>query len=68
MHNSTFDLALHPWHEPLHRISELAEAANGTQVLPMIGDQVTVDKPHSSPLWQTKMNPTNGPYNWRYIL
>ncbi|MBY5990612.1 MBL fold metallo-hydrolase [Ferrimonas balearica] len=53
IHNSTFDLALHAWYEPMERA--LAEAARDQQVLslPMIGEPLTLGSaPQISHWWR----------------
>ncbi|VTU31139.1 hypothetical protein E5CHR_03155 [Variovorax sp. PBL-E5] len=37
VHNSTFDLAFHPWQEPMARIAKLAEDKHMTCSLPFWG-------------------------------
>jgi L-ascorbate metabolism protein UlaG (beta-lactamase superfamily) len=51
VHNSTFDLAFHPWHEPLDRIAALADAKHLTLATPLIGEPVTVGKPRVNSRW-----------------
>jgi len=38
VHNSTFDLAFHPWYEPLANISHLAKVQNINLLTPIIGE------------------------------
>ena len=40
VHNSTFDLALHAWYEPLERVSQAAEDRSVSLLTPMIGERV----------------------------
>lgn len=42
-HSSKFDLAGHPWNEPLQKITELSERANLSLVTPMIGEIVKLN-------------------------
>ena len=51
VHNSTFDLAFHPWREPLDRVAELAEKQNLTLATPEIGEVLTLGQPRENKLW-----------------
>jgi L-ascorbate metabolism protein UlaG (beta-lactamase superfamily) len=42
VHNSTFDLAFHPWYEPLAKVSELASTHNINLITPIIGAPYTL--------------------------
>ncbi|MFG1498332.1 MBL fold metallo-hydrolase [Saccharospirillum sp. HFRX-1] len=42
IHNSTFDLALHAWFDPLERLATLAEAQGETLVTPRIGEAMSL--------------------------
>lgn len=42
VHNSTFDLALHPWHEPLERVTAVAQQRGTLLATPMMGEVYTV--------------------------
>jgi L-ascorbate metabolism protein UlaG (beta-lactamase superfamily) len=44
VHNSTFDLALHAWTEPLTRLLALAQQDNQSLLTPIIGQQVQLAK------------------------
>ncbi len=58
VHNGTFDLALHPWHEPFARIRALADEAAVQLVQPQIGEQVAVGAPaHAESSWWANLNP-----------
>ena len=51
IHNSTFDLSIHAWYEPLERVSALA-AERGVQLLtPVIGAPVQVFEPRPTYAW-----------------
>jgi L-ascorbate metabolism protein UlaG (beta-lactamase superfamily) len=51
VHNSTFDLAFHPWHEPLDRLHALA-AARGVQLAtPGIGTRWSIVEPDAGSAW-----------------
>ena len=43
VHNGTFDLALHDWHDPLTRIAALASAREVPVVTPRIGEPVDMN-------------------------
>lgn len=57
VHNSTFDLALHPWYEPFERLSNLAVAESVHLVTPEIGSRVELKQlPHNSFWWRPVAN------------
>lgn len=45
VHHSKFKLAQHPWYEPLHQVTLLAEAAHIPVVTPQIGEIADLDHP-----------------------
>jgi L-ascorbate metabolism protein UlaG (beta-lactamase superfamily) len=51
IHNGTFDLAFHPWHEPLERIAALAGAAGVPLATPEIGAALAAAQPQAGPAW-----------------
>ncbi len=51
VHNSTFNLAFHPWQDPMERVAALAEAQRLTLATPVIGEVLTVGAPRSNVLW-----------------
>lgn len=51
IHNSTFDLALHDWYEPLERVSAAAELNQVRLLTPIMGEQVSITKPAQSIAW-----------------
>jgi L-ascorbate metabolism protein UlaG (beta-lactamase superfamily) len=51
IHNGTFDLAFHPWHEPLDRIQALATAAGVPLATPQMGQVWALDRPQQVPPW-----------------
>ncbi|MCE5982336.1 MBL fold metallo-hydrolase [Pseudomonas sp. LF19] len=51
IHNGTFDLSTHSWHEPFDRILALANAAQVPLSTPQIGERVSIEQPHSGPAW-----------------
>jgi L-ascorbate metabolism protein UlaG (beta-lactamase superfamily) len=51
IHNGTFDLAFHAWHEPLDRIAALADGAGASLATPVIGQGLSLASPHVDPRW-----------------
>jgi L-ascorbate metabolism protein UlaG (beta-lactamase superfamily) len=51
VHNSTFDLAFHTWHEPLDRLADLAAAKAIELATPEIGEVLTVGQARSNKRW-----------------
>ncbi|HET7793909.1 MAG TPA: MBL fold metallo-hydrolase [Rhizobacter sp.] len=51
VHNSTFDLAFHTWHDPLDRIADLAAAKGIELATPEIGEVLTIGQPRSNKRW-----------------
>ena len=51
VHNSTFDLAFHTWHDPLDRIADLSEARKITLATPVIGEVLTIGRPRTNVRW-----------------
>ncbi|RKF13336.1 hydrolase [Alginatibacterium sediminis] len=51
IHNSTFDLALHAWHEPLNRIEKLTHALNIPLVTPTIGSRLALEPLTPTQAW-----------------
>jgi len=51
IHNGTFDLALHAWHEPFDRILALAHAHGVTISTPQMGEAMHITQPHSGERW-----------------
>ena len=43
IHNSTFDMAFHPWHEPLSEVSRLAKQQSISLLTPEFGKVLTLD-------------------------
>lgn len=54
VHNSKFPLSVHPWDEPLKRITELNKEVNLNLATPMIGEEVNLkdDSQHFSKWWE----------------
>jgi L-ascorbate metabolism protein UlaG (beta-lactamase superfamily) len=51
IHNGTFDLALHPWQDPLERITALAGARGLPLATPVIGEPLAILRPHAGSAW-----------------
>jgi L-ascorbate metabolism protein UlaG (beta-lactamase superfamily) len=51
VHNSTFDLAMHPWREPLERLANLAEQRQIVLATPEIGEVLTLGQPRVNRRW-----------------
>lgn len=54
--NSTFDLAFHPWREPLERVAQLAEQQGLALATPEIGEVLTLGRPRENKLWWRAMH------------
>jgi L-ascorbate metabolism protein UlaG (beta-lactamase superfamily) len=53
VHNSTFDLAFHPWYDPLAKLSVLALEQDIKLATPIIGEQYLLgEEVPSSPWWE----------------
>lgn len=50
-HNGTFDLAFHPWYEPLERIERLAKQNNVSLITPIVGEPINLNDMQSSTSW-----------------
>ena len=51
VHNSTFDLAFHPWREPMDRLSALAAERSIPFASPVIGEVLTVGVARGNERW-----------------
>ncbi|WP_051333751.1 MBL fold metallo-hydrolase [Aliagarivorans marinus] len=51
IHNSTFNLAFHPWQEPLQRVQHQAERSGVSLWIPMIGETRTIGGAYSNNSW-----------------
>jgi L-ascorbate metabolism protein UlaG (beta-lactamase superfamily) len=51
IHNGTFDLALHSWHEPFDRIVALAARRAVALTTPEMGQRVDLTEPHTGDKW-----------------
>ncbi len=55
-HNGTFDLAFHPWYEPLERITTLGWSDGVDILTPVIGEPIDVTSGASYQLWWQGLN------------
>lgn len=51
IHNGTFDLAMHAWHEPFDRIVALAAARGISISTPRMGEALDLQRPHHGQPW-----------------
>ena len=52
IHNSTFDLAMHDWFEPLDKVSELSKTMGVSLSTPIVGEMIDMlEAPRENPLW-----------------
>jgi L-ascorbate metabolism protein UlaG (beta-lactamase superfamily) len=51
IHWGTFNLALHPWYEPMQRVTAAAERTQIDLALPMIGETICYEQPASKDKW-----------------
>lgn len=51
IHNGTFDLAFHAWHEPFDRILALAQNQRITITTPQMGEAFNLLEPHAGRAW-----------------
>ena len=51
VHNGTFDLAMHAWHEPFDRISALAAQQNIALATPAMGQRLDLQHPQAGGAW-----------------
>lgn len=59
IHNGTFDLAFHPWTEPMERMQVLAQV-NGLRVsTPRFGEPVPLDQMHTATPWWRSVDNTS---------
>ncbi|MFC3532057.1 MBL fold metallo-hydrolase [Vogesella facilis] len=66
IHNSTFDLALHDWHEPLERASAIAAARGVTLLTPLIGEPLALNAASTGTAWwRTQPAPAQGQLAWQ---
>ncbi len=61
VHNGTFDLAMHAWHEPFDRIHALAEADGIALATPAMGELLSLRQPKPGRRWWLALeSATNG--------
>ena len=54
LHWATFDLALHPWYEPIERTLTAARKTNVKIITPLVGEQVNINRPPEvNPWWRS---------------
>ena len=51
VHNGTFDLAMHAWHEPYERVVGLAAARGVELSTPRMGERLDLNAPHRGEKW-----------------
>jgi hypothetical protein len=51
VHNGTFDLAMHAWHEPFDRIAALAEEKGVHLATPSMGQRLDLQRPQAGDAW-----------------
>ena len=51
VHNGTFDLAMHDWHDPLERITELAAERGIALATPAMGERFDLSAPQPTRAW-----------------
>ena len=51
VHNSTFDLALHDWYEPLERATSAANQNNVKLLTPVMGEKIEIHAPATYRAW-----------------
>ena len=57
IHWSKFDLSIHPWDEPIIRITEEAKKMKVKTAIPMIGEVFDLTKLPETPWWESLRNP-----------
>jgi L-ascorbate metabolism protein UlaG (beta-lactamase superfamily) len=60
IHNGTFDLAMHAWHEPFDRILALAWERSVSITTPQMGQPFYVDYPNRGDAWWTQVQSVTG--------
>ncbi|MGN6316607.1 MBL fold metallo-hydrolase [Trinickia sp.] len=51
IHNGTFDLAMHRWHEPFERVTSLSAVRGVTVSTPRMGERLDLTAPHRGERW-----------------
>jgi L-ascorbate metabolism protein UlaG (beta-lactamase superfamily) len=57
LHNGTFDLAMHAWHEPFDRILALAQARGVALATPAMGERLSLAQPQAGERWWQHVDP-----------
>ena len=57
LHNGTFDLAMHAWHEPFDRIHALAQSQAVALATPGMGERLSLAQPHEGQRWWRDVEP-----------
>ncbi|MUK68370.1 MBL fold metallo-hydrolase [Aliivibrio fischeri] len=55
IHNSTFDLALHDWQDPLEQVSAISTEKKVRLITPMIGEKIIITVPKATSHWWREM-------------
>jgi len=61
VHNGTFDLAMHAWHEPFDRILALADAGGVPLATPAMGERLSLKQPQAGQRWWLAVQPATAP-------
>ena len=57
IHNGTFDIAFHPWSEPMEKVMSLALKENIQLLIPMMGQIIDINNiPETIQWWDTPPN------------
>ncbi len=69
VHNGTFDLAMHHWHEPFERVGSLSAARNIAISTPRMGERLNLAAPHRGGRWwrdvvETAAVPKRAGHRW----
>jgi L-ascorbate metabolism protein UlaG (beta-lactamase superfamily) len=60
LHNGTFDLAMHAWHEPFDRILALAQARGVALATPGMGERLSLAQPQAGERWWKGLEASTG--------
>ncbi|MGL1922676.1 MAG: MBL fold metallo-hydrolase [Hyphomicrobiales bacterium] len=55
IHNSTFDLSIHTWYDPLERISKVSQEKNVNLLMPQMGQEVNLGSPPAAQKWWQRL-------------
>lgn len=61
VHWGTFNLALHAWDQPIHRLTEVATEAGIPLLAPLAGETVSPEQPEVAPFWRERIAEAGGP-------